>query len=153
MTQIDPPTRDLSQEVIENFWETFPPIWNQIKANLRKIAIEQFDISVEQFHILRHIHKGLASVSELAEVKQISRSAVSQAVDVLVERGLITRRQDADDRRFVQLELTASGANMLQTIGQTNRAWMAEKMTHLSPAELLQISQALETLYQSFKNP
>ncbi len=151
MTQIDPPTRDLTQEAIEHFWETFPAIWNQIKANIRKIALEQFDISVEQFHILRHISKGIASVSELAEVKQISRSGVSQAVDVLVERGLISRRQDAGDRRFIQLELTASGAEMLQTIGQTNRAWMAEKMARLSPDELRLISQALEILDQTFK--
>ena len=65
---------------IEAFWGTIPPVWNRIKGNVRAIAVENYDISVEQFHILRHIRKGLTSVSELAEVKQISRSAVSQAV-------------------------------------------------------------------------
>ena len=76
------------QTAIDEFWATIPPVWNRIKGNLRSIAEENYDISVEQFHILRHIRKGLTSVSELAEVKQISRSAISQAVDLLVEPGL-----------------------------------------------------------------
>ena len=95
-------TEELRQKAIDRFWETIPPVWNQVRNNLRSIAAEKFEISVEQFHILRHIRKGITSVSELADVKQISRPAISQAVDVLVEKGLISRQQDADDRRFVQ---------------------------------------------------
>ncbi len=71
---------------------------------------------MEQFHILRHIRRGLGSVSELAEVKQISRSAISQAVDLLVERGLICRLQNAQDRRNIPLELTEAGNSLLDTI-------------------------------------
>lgn len=140
----------LAQQSIDRYWETFPTVWQQIKGNIRKIAAESFDITVEQFHILRHINKGVISVSELAGIKQISRSAISQAVDVLVERGLITRRQDTDDRRFVQLELTTSGANMLQTIVQTNRAWMAEKLSGLSTEELQALCKAFEILHHTF---
>ena len=140
----------LAQQAIDRYWETFPTGWQQNSGNIRKIAAERFDITVEQFHILRHINKGVTSVSELAETRQISRSAISQAVDILGERGLITRRQDADDRRFIQLELTASGANMLQTIGQTNRAWMAEKLSGLSTDELQTLCQAFEILHHTF---
>ena len=106
MQATDNTTEQLIPAAIEAFWSTIPPVWNRIKGNVRAIAVEHYDISVEQFHILRHIRKGLTSVSELAEVKQISRSAISQAVDMLVERGLICRRQNAQDRRNIPLELT-----------------------------------------------
>ena len=106
MLVTDSATEQLIPATIEAFWSTIPPVWNRVRGNVRAIALENFDISVEQFHILRHIRRGLSSVSELAEVKQISRSAVSQAVDILVARGLICRRQNALDRRNIPLELT-----------------------------------------------
>ena len=105
---------------------------------------------MEQFHVLRHIRKGAGSVSELAEVRQISRPAISQAVEGLVERGLISRRQDTVDRRHVHLTLTPEGNEMLNTIFQKNRAWMEEKMAALSPEELEKISHALSLLKATF---
>jgi len=135
---------------IDEVWSTLPPVWNQIRSNIRSIAEEQYGIRVEQFHILRHIRRGLTSVSELAEVKQISRSAISQAVDLLVERGLISRRQNAQDRRNIPLELTEDGNILLDTIWEKNRAWMGEKMADLTPAELATLSNAMEILATTF---
>jgi DNA-binding MarR family transcriptional regulator len=144
-------TRDeLRQQAIDRFWETIPPVWNQVRNNLRCIATEKFEISVEQFHILRHIRKGITSVSDLASVKQISRPAISQGVDALVEKGLITRRQETGDRRFVHLQLTPQGDALLNQIFQQNRAWMLEKMDHLNPEQLSSLVDALETLKASF---
>src|SRR5512136_44825 len=141
-----PPTQPLEYQVtsaIDAFWGTVPPVWNRIRGNLRSIAVENYNISVEQFHILRHIRKGLTSVSELAEVKQISRSAASQAVDVLVERGLVCRRQNARDRRNIPLELTESGSQLLNAISDKNRLWMKQQMAALSAQELETLTRGL----------
>jgi DNA-binding MarR family transcriptional regulator len=135
---------------IEAFWRTIPPVWNRINGNIRSIAVEHYDISVEQFHILRHIRKGVTSVSELAQVKQISRSAISQAVDLLVERGLICRLQNARDRRNIPLELTGSGDQLLDTISKKNRAWMKGQMGSLSAEELNTLTCAMEILAKTF---
>jgi DNA-binding MarR family transcriptional regulator len=149
----DSTSEKLIPAAIETFWGTIPPIWNQIKGNVRSIAEENYSISVEQFHILRHIRKGLTSVSELAQVKQISRSAISQAVDVLVERGLICRRQNARDRRNIPLELTESGDRLLDTIMEKNRAWMKSRMASLSAEELNTLTCAMEILARTFNEP
>jgi DNA-binding MarR family transcriptional regulator len=138
---------------IEAFWSTVPPVWNRVKGNVRAIAVEHYDISVEQFHILRHIRRGLTSVSELAEVKQISRSAVSQAVDILVARGLVCRLQNALDRRNIPLELTASGNALLDTIWEKNRAWMKSRMTSLTEQDLNTLTSAMEILSRTFAEP
>jgi DNA-binding MarR family transcriptional regulator len=138
------------QTAIDQFWATIPPVWNRIKGNIRSIAEENYGISVEQFHILRHIRRGLGSVSELAEVKQISRSAISQAVDLLVERGLICRLQNAQDRRNIPLELTEAGNSLLDTISEKNRAWMGTRMADLTREELETLSAAMEILGRTF---
>ncbi len=149
----NPPNADeLLPFLLDQFWETFPPTWNHIRVNIRTLAARQFDLSVEQFHVLRLIRKGITSASELADFKQISRSAVTQAVDGLAERGLVVRRTDSQDRRRVQLELTPAGSALLDTIFQHNRAWMAEKLAGLSAEEMRAVIQGLTVLHQVF-NP
>ena len=146
-------TEQLIPAAIEAFWSTIPPVWNRVKGNVRAIAVDHYDISVEQFHILRHIRRGLTSVSELAQVKQFSRSAISQAVDILVARGLICRRQNALDRRNIPLELTESGNALLDTIWEKNRAWMKSQMISLTVQDLDTLTYALEILARTFAEP
>jgi DNA-binding MarR family transcriptional regulator len=148
-----PSTEQLIPAAIDAFWGTIPPVWNRIKANIRSIAEENYGISVEQFHILRHIRKGVSSVSRLAQVKQISRSAISQAVDVLVERGLICRLQNSQDRRNIPLELTGSGNQLLDAISDKNRAWMKSQMASLATQDLNTLICAMEILAQTFDKP
>jgi DNA-binding MarR family transcriptional regulator len=138
------------QTTIERFWETFPAVWDRLRSNVRAIASEQFDISVEQFQILRLIRRGRTSVSELADVKQISRSAISQAVEVLVAKGLVNRKQNTEDRRSRKLELTARGNDLLNAIYRQNRNWMMEKMSSLDPTQADCIIKSLETLKRIF---
>jgi DNA-binding MarR family transcriptional regulator len=138
------------QEVIRQFWETFPAVWDRIRSNVRTIATDHYGISVEQFHILRHIRKGCGSVSKLALVKQISRPAISQTVDMMVEKGLINRKQDTEDRRFVQLELSPKGNDLLDSIFMENREWMMENMATLTAEEINCILQSMEYLKKAF---
>ena len=135
---------------IDQYWETVPIVWNQIRSHLRSIAMEQFDISVGQFYVLRHIRKGLTSVRDIADARQISRPAISQEVDLLVEKGLITRKQEADDRRFVHLALTNEGEVLLNQLFALNRAWMEERMAQLSADDLNQITQGLKLIKSAF---
>jgi DNA-binding MarR family transcriptional regulator len=144
-------TDALLQQMIDRFWESVPPTWNRIRTNVRGIAAEKFGITVEQFHILRHIRKGHGSVSELAEAKGISRPAISQAVELLVNRGLVSRRQNAEDRRFVQLELTENGAELLSAIFRENRAWMEGILCVLTPEQMTLVSDALDVLKSTFE--
>lgn len=150
MNQPNPSQSDPLQLAIDRFWETIPPTWHRVRGNLRQISTENFGITVEQFHILRHIRRGVTSVSELAEAKQISRSAISQSVDMLVEKGWITRQPDPSDRRYITLALTSSGEELLNAVFQQNRAWMRAKMAHLSPADLTMLTQALTILKTAF---
>jgi len=141
------PSKDiLLQQTIDRFWETIPPLWSRIRAHLRSTAAEKYGITIEQFHILRHIHRGKNSACELAATIGISRPAVSQAVDALVHKGLLTRQQDTSDRRYVTLALTENGSILLKGIFENNRIWMLGKLETLSQDELNATVQAMETV-------
>ncbi len=138
------------EQAIDRFWETIPPLWNSIRAHIRALAAENFELTVEQFHILRHIRKGVHIASDLATAKNISRPAISQALDALVNKGLVTRTRSAQDRRRVELELSAAGNALLDAVFQNTRGWMKEKINMLSPDELETIMRAMESLKETF---
>jgi len=136
----------LQERAIDRFWETVPPLWNAVRSHIRAAATANFDITVEQFHILRFVRKGTESMSELAAARNISRPAMSQAVEVLVKRGLLTRIQSAQDRRYVELALTGAGNQLLDTVFQDTREWMKERMRGLTAGELETIATAMHVM-------
>jgi DNA-binding MarR family transcriptional regulator len=136
----------LSERAIDRFWETVPALWNDVRSHIRAAATTQFDITVEQFHVLRHVRRGIGSVSELATAKNISRPAISQAVDILVNKGLLSRVQSTQDRRYVELALTDEGDRLLDTVFKETRSWMKERMHALTTQELETIAQAMEIM-------
>ncbi len=138
------------QRTVDSVLTTLPPVWDRIRSNLRIAATTRFGITLEQFHVLRHIRQGYQSVGELAVKKQISRSAVSQAVNVLVAKGLVTRRHESDDRRCVLLELTPHASRVLDANYQENRSWMKTRMASMSREEMKSVHQAMEILNRTF---
>ncbi len=146
MTTDSSPPDNFLEQTLDRFWETVPPLWGQVRAHIRSVATENFDISVEQFHIMRYIRRGSWSVSELAEAKNISRPAISQGVDTLVNKGLIARTPNPQDRRYVQLELTPAGNELLDAVFQNTRTWMKSKLASLTMDELNDVICGLEAL-------
>lgn len=136
----------LRDQAIDRFWETVPPLWNDVRSHIRATATAKFDITVEQFHVLRFVRRGTDTMSELAAAKNISRPAMSQAVDVLVNKGLLTRIQSTKDRRYVDLALTEAGNNLLDTVFKETRIWMKQRMSKLTASELETIAKAMEVM-------
>ena len=135
---------------IDKFWESVPPAWRQTRNHIRHIAVEKFQMTEEQFQILRRIRRGIASVSTLAEASQTSRSAVSKAVDALVRRGMVTRSQDPDDRRNIPLALTDEGQRVMNAIFTEAEAWLSTRFERLSSEELETLLRGMEILRKAF---
>jgi DNA-binding MarR family transcriptional regulator len=140
----------LEKQAIDKFWEFFPPVWHAIRAHIRNEATENFDITVGQFQILRRIRHGKDSVSKLADDKHTTRPAISRVVDVLVNKGLVVRTQNTEDRRHVQLTLTNEGQDLMDGLFSNTHHWMAERMTDLSATEFDAILVAGEALRRAF---
>lgn len=134
---------------MDTVWKTLPKTWFAVRANLHDLVAHQSTITVEEFHILRHISMGQDCTSDLARAKHISRAAVSQAVNGLVQKGLLARSTESGDRRFIRLALTPAGSSLLDLIFSKNRAWLEERFAAFSPAEADALADMLETLTRS----
>lgn len=73
------------------------------------------DLTMQQVRVLGQIVKkpGIAG-HELGELMQISAPTASGLIDRLVEKGLITRFDDPDDRRVRRLRPTADGIEVIR---------------------------------------
>lgn len=73
------------------------------------------DLTMQQVRVLGQIVKkpGIAG-HELGELMHISAPTASGLIDRLVEKGLITRFDDPDDRRVRRLRPTADGIDVIR---------------------------------------
>ena len=74
--------------------------------------LEKTGLSMREIHVLLFLanHPGQDTARDVAELRCLAKSQVSQAVEVLTGRGLLARRADGEDRRVVHLEITEQGA-------------------------------------------
>ncbi len=143
----------LLDETIQSFWETVPPLWGNIRAHIHAYAGVTFHLTVEQFHVLRLVRRGARTVSALAEAKKISRPAISQAVEALVQHGLLARAQSTSDRRVMELTLTTAGDDLLDAIFVETRQWMKARLAGCSADELCNITTAMLSLKKMLDLP
>lgn len=81
-------------------------------------------VSVAQCHALMEIeYLGQASIGQLADNLNLDKSTLSRTVDGLVERQLVDRRPNPDDRRYMIVTLTKSGLAICRQINATNDAY------------------------------
>ena len=77
-------------------------------------AEQEAGVSAAQLFVLQQLAQAPArSLAELAARTLTDASSVSTVVSRLVEQGLVVRRRAADDRRRVELALTARGRTLV----------------------------------------
>ncbi|HXW86933.1 MAG TPA: MarR family transcriptional regulator [Streptosporangiaceae bacterium] len=84
------------------------PYRNAVRAAFAEAGFD--DVPRNGAYLLARVYDGRYSVADLTRGLGISKQAVSQLVDTMVTRGYIERKPDAEDRRRMQLTLTARGA-------------------------------------------
>jgi len=139
-----------AKTAVELFWQTVPPVWHAARSITHQTAVEEFQMTASQFHTLRRIAEGNASVSDLADCMHLNRSNISRSVDDLVNSGLVERKQDLKDRRNINLFLTDRGKELIHSFLESSGKKMVDKFSLLSENDLEDISRGLIALQKVF---
>lgn len=110
-------------------------------------ALKPYGITVTQYEVLRTLGGAEGSglnQRELGERLTASVPDVSRLLDRMVERQLIARDRDPDDRRHVRSWLTADGVRVVEQLTPTLRALAAERFGRLGDRELHTLVEALD---------
>jgi DNA-binding MarR family transcriptional regulator len=90
----------------------------------------------------------LDTVTALADKLGISAASASRSADGMVRKKLVTRVEDADDRRVKRLALTAEGQRLADRIISARLAGLEEFTDSLASDERQKLEAALEALLE-----
>lgn len=96
---------------------------------------------------------GPMSIGRLVEQIRLSASATSHLVDRLVEKGLVDRSEDPDDRRQKRVAVTESGIDLVERLGQARHQELMRTVGALDPALRADLAAVLESAIQQLQIP
>jgi DNA-binding MarR family transcriptional regulator len=114
------PTKAIA-EVIREWSEVF---MHRSGCDFRRF-MEETDLSFSQISVLMRLyHGGNSGISEIGSQLGVTKAAASQAVDRLVQLGLIERTEDPVDRRAKRLALTQRGRRLIEKGIEARSKWI-----------------------------
>lgn len=115
---------------------------------------EERGITFPQLRILFRVRLNPdIDLRSLADGLEISPSAASQQVDKLVERGLILRSEDPQDRRRLQLSLTPQGEEAAGEYSRGAIDYSTRVVSALEVDDLKELRRVLTTLIERNNPP
>lgn len=106
-------------------------------------------VTVAEWVILREMFgAGETAPSALAKSTGLTRGAVSKLIDRLVQKGLVSRAEAADDRRFQDVALTAAGRRLVPKLAAIADQNDAEFFEQLSQQERERLVATLRKLVE-----
>ena len=112
-------------------------------------AVASGQISVPQFWALHHIHKmEQVTVNELATALHRGKSSTSALLDRLSKNGLVRRRRSTNDRRIVNISLSAKGTKLVEQLVENRKAGIRTTYSPLSGTERAFHKNMIEKILQ-----
>jgi DNA-binding MarR family transcriptional regulator len=96
--------------------------------------------------LFRLYHHGPSPINDLAEHLGVTMAAVSQLLNPLIDKDLITRSTDPTDRRIKLISLTEKGKETVKESIKSRHAWVDHLADQFSPEEKEAVLPALEIL-------
>ena len=112
-----------------------------------KRFMQETGLSFSQINVLmRLFHGANCGISGIGEDMGVTDAAASQAVDRLVQLGLIQRSEDPADRRSKRLALTPQGRTLVENGIQARSQWITDLAQTLTAEQQQIIISALTIL-------
>lgn len=117
-------------------------------------TVDELELSLTQMKALHVLaDREERSVKELGEALSLSFPAASRAVDGLVRRGLLERRECLEDRRARLVQLSPEGADAVRRMAEARLAGMTEFVDTLQEADRKALSRALAPILKRISPP
>lgn len=105
------------------------------------------DLTNDQHYILRYIHQAsVCTSSELADAFEVNKSAITAIINRMVDRGLILRTRDENDRRVIYLTLTDEGRELFEQTQEKIRLLVESIITQFEETEIKNFIDTYEKL-------
>ncbi|MFC1861163.1 MarR family winged helix-turn-helix transcriptional regulator [Chloroflexota bacterium] len=138
----------MENKTIDDILDSLFQILPIIHKKLLKIELGGVTGSISHAHlaIMRMLGEGSLPISEVARRLVVPKSQMTHLVDQLVDQDIVVRQPDTSDRRVINISLTSYGWNKLEECRELVKQNIRNKISSLSPSELMDLSEALAQL-------
>jgi MarR family transcriptional regulator, 2-MHQ and catechol-resistance regulon repressor len=110
-------------------------------------SIVRTDLCLTDFAVLEALlHKGPLTITELQDKVLLASGSMTAAVDRLEARGLVTRQDDAEDRRSRIIHLTDAGRELIERVFAEHREAMEDAVAGFQVEERAALIDSLRRL-------
>ena len=106
----------------------------------------ELELTMPQLHTMALLSQGPQRMGVIAWRLNSSQSAATSMIDRLVDKDLVARVPDKDDRRVVACQLTESGREEMERLWRINRMRIAKMADYLTIEALRRVVAAMELL-------
>jgi DNA-binding MarR family transcriptional regulator len=145
----------VEENVIKDLINRYVAVSFKVNKKAEFLVKEQIsdDLTNEQHYLLRYIHEvGKCTSSELAEVFEVNKSAITAIINRMADRELIDRTRDADDRRVVYLTLTPLGNQLFEKTEEKVHCLVQSIITQFDTEEIQSFIKTYEKLADILMN-
>ena len=141
-----------TQELSEALAEVWAYLNRRSSAELFRV-VDELGSSFSQVKMLFLLEDGREhSLSEIAGHLGLSLPAASRAVDGLIQRGFVTRRESAEDRRSRLIALSDHGREVVDRLTRARLQTLDTFVAEITPQERTDLLTALLPIVERIKS-
>lgn len=133
------------EQVSYKMFEIMPRLMQLVRTQV-KIITKQEGLTFREFRVLANINRGLSHVGEIAEHQGVKQPVMSRLIECVVEKELVERSHDKNDRRKVNLKLTVLGKKKYKKIKLRASKKFSDEMGEISDTFLDELELSFNTL-------
>lgn len=124
----------------------FSQHYSRFYARQFSTLLARTDLSMREVHVLLFLANNPAydTARDISLYRGLAKSQVSQAVDILLERGVLHRSADTQDHRILHLSITKAGKPLARECQQIQESCNSRLLEELSPEEVTQLDSLLK---------
>lgn len=137
------------EELVEHVLQLGDRVFRELLPIVPKELLH-LDLTMPQLKVVLLLFlNGPTRMSDLASGLSVSLATATGVVDRLVERDIVLREGQPQDRRVVLCQLSEKGQNLIGGMWQSARERAKELLEAIAPSRLQLVTEALEALLQA----
>lgn len=130
---------------------TFRQLTYRLYVNMMKNVLDRYDMTQMEIDILLFLFNNPShnTAAQIINVRGLTKSQVSNAVEALVRKGFLSRRTDEQNLRRVRLSLTPAAAPIVEMGRQVQRDYASVLMRGISQDEQAQLCDLMHRVIEN----
>ena len=125
----------------------------KLYESMLKEVCEEYQLAQIEVTIISFLYNnpGKDTAADIVELRGLSKGAVSKAVECLIQKTLLERVPDLEDRRKIHLKIMPEAGPVTESINEVKEEFVGTILEGFTKEELEMQSQFLDRLFENTK--